>query len=129
MDWVDTLTQYLADNSLGEVGVDLFAGDMQDDGQTTVVTCLNEYNGSVRNVLGPNNAQVDVPMLQVGVRHKTASDAKERIKAIRSLLLQVSGVDIGGYHFTQIMPNGTIHDLGRDSDGRKMFSTNLEVFL
>lgn len=127
MDWVDALTTYIADNGLGTLGVDLFAGDMQDDGLATPVIALNEYNGRNTDTMTAAPIAVDVPGLQVAVRAPSADDAKVRIKAIRALLLVVIGQTIHGLRFIAIRPNGTIHDLNRDGEGRQMYTANFEV--
>jgi hypothetical protein len=127
MDWVDALVDWLATNGYGVVGTTSFQGDMAAD-TDAVCIALNEYNGTVYDTMGALLA-VDQPMLQVAVRAKSFSDAKAAIKAIRLLLLGVTGQTINGVRFIRIAANGTIHNLNRDAAGRQMFVANFEVWL
>lgn len=129
MDWTDALATYIQDNALGTLGTDLFSGDMQDDNQPGPVTALTEYDGRNSDTMTPAPIAVDIPRLQVAVRAPSMDAAKTQIKAVRNLLLAITGQTIHGVRFIRVGPNGTIHNLNRDGQGRQMFTANFEVYL
>lgn len=129
MDWVDALSLYLDTTVSGLTeGTNLWVGDMQDNSLAGVSLALNEYNGTVYDTMGAVLA-VDQPMLQVSARGESYADTKAMIKAVRLLLLAITGQTINGVRFIRIAANGTIHDLNRDAVGRQMFTANFEVWL
>jgi hypothetical protein len=136
MDWVEALATYLVEQGLfTAVGTDIFVGELDDPGDGALVCALAEYNGQIRNVLGWQNLPVESPNVQISVRGGgpnstvTGADVRKKLKDVRTALHTMGAQTVHGNAFAGILPNGTIHFLGRDPSGRFMLTASSEVWL
>lgn len=127
--WLDSLLAHIATNNLGVPGETMTIGDMIDGGDATTVA-LAMYSGTTTEVMGDGpGIAADIPSLQVSVRAPSFAAAYARISGIRLLLLSIKNQPVEGTYFKLVAPNGTPHDLGRDANGRQMFTCNFRVWI
>lgn len=129
MAWIESVKDGIVANNLGVFGTNLFIGGMDDgDGVPEPTIGLAEYTGQVMETGAPGVA-VEMPQLQVAVRAQSYVTARDRINAIRDLLVLVENQNFHGTQFLRIAPQNTINYLQRDRVGRHMFSANFSVWL
>lgn len=120
---LDDIAAFLAANNIGVVGSNIFKGQMPDKPDDCVA--LYEYGGSPRGLVW-NGVQLEYPGLQVMVRSKNYSVARQKIEQITNILHGLSGM-LGTTRYLLIRAKHSPESLGRDAAGRVELVVNYEV--
>jgi hypothetical protein len=120
------IMQLLADNGLGTIGVDLFATAWGDDVDKQVL--ILDTDGGESEL----KTQYEQPHFQVLARGAKSADTVEvydEIRAVYEFLIQQSdSVNIGGVCYKGFEPMSAPYGLGRDENGRMVYSTNFYTY-
>lgn len=120
---LDDIAAYLQTNSLGTVGTDIFKGSLPDQPDNCIA--LFEYAGD-----RPEHAQgapLDKPGLQIRVRNKSYSSARQKCQEIQNLLHGIHEQIINNTRYVLMLANQSPEPLGRDASDRMEFVQNYSV--
>ncbi|MCK5128345.1 MAG: hypothetical protein KAQ68_00725 [Clostridiales bacterium] len=132
MSMVYDIAEFLENNGLGNVGVDIFCGDMPESPNNVIA--VYQYAGKEYD----NIAGLDYPGLQIRTRATDYEDAADKIALAESVLRSVGdelndnlneGVVINGSFYLRIAPVQSAFPLGRDESGRMEFAQNYYITL
>lgn len=118
MTLISDIADYLEDNSLGTVGVDIFYSHLPDAGNS----CIAVYD------TGGPQPEADIPTksptFQVFIRSTDYNTGRGILDSVRSLLHRQSGATIGSTYFFFILAQSEGGHLGRNERGLEEFSIN-----
>lgn len=120
---IDDIAQYLATNGVGTLGVDLFKSFVPST-PDACVTVL-DTGGSKPDADIPTKS----PTFQVYIRSTDYSTGKAKLDSIRALLHQVANQTLvaNQTYFYYILALAEGGHLGRDANGRDLFSINFQA--
>lgn len=125
MTMISEIATYLAANSIGTVGTNLFYGQMPDADQNVLV-CVYDRVGLKPSVDIPD---IKHPSFQIIVRSKTYDLGKAKLDAIRTLLQDKINVYLVGggikFRFIQALSEGGW--IGLNEAGKDEFSINFHA--
>ena len=128
---LEAVGDYLAANSQGTLGTNLFLGRMP--ATPDVCVTVYEYEGSPPGeTLGAGTGvKLDKPRLQLNVRASRDDypTGRDKAMAIRDLLCAVTNQTLSGLLVLRIRPIGTVQVLAFDNDDRPRFVTNYEAII
>lgn len=118
MSHVTDIADYLEDQNIGDVGVDIFEGDMPDTPDTMIG--VFERPGAADDRYLP----IANPGVQVISRSNSYDTALNNANAIGNLLHEKRNVELitNGVYFYYIFKSAGIIPLGQDESGRFAFS-------
>lgn len=115
MNFIDTILQHLEDNDLGDVGTDLFSGELPLD--------ENECVSLVLSPSPPPNQKI--PYFGQGVdawvRYSKFEDGYDKLQAIFDLFHGKENYEVGDYHIYVSYAQTMIQDMDRDLQRRHLF--------
>lgn len=119
MNIIDSIAEYLEDESIATMGTDLYKGELPFD----VDDCLSlQFVPSPE----PNKAiPYYTQTVDVWARYKLFDTGMEKLQEIMELLHRKENYDINGYHVYLSYALGMIDDLGRDVERRHLFKLTL----
>lgn len=123
---VDNLAQYLATNSIGTEGTDLFIGVLPATPDNAVM--IDQTGGVEPDKYLP----IKQPTIQIIVRNKSYTDGLDKITAIYDLLHQFKdyqSLETGGVDVMQIMALQEPTHLQQDDNFRHIFTVNFVIML
>lgn len=119
MNIIDSIAEYLEDQSIATMGTDLFKGELPFD----VDDCL-----SLQFVASPDpNKSIPyyTQTVDIWARYKLFDTGMEKLQEIMEELHRKENYDINGYHVYLSYALGMIDDLGRDVERRHLFKLSL----
>jgi len=117
------VAEYLEDNSIGTVGVDIFVDFLPDDDNNVIAI----YN------TGGETPDIDIPVgnptFEVLVRNESTATAYSKITSIVNLLHQKYNLELiaDGNYYYYILLTGEINLLGKDEKQRSEYSANFRT--
>lgn len=122
---VDNVADYLANNSIGTVGTNIFVGE-QPPTPANCVTVL-ETGG----LLPPIDIPSKKPTFQILIRNTNYSTGRTLLDTIRTLLHNKYGVTLaaGGNFFHSINAISEGGHIGKDDAGNDEFSINFQAYV
>lgn len=118
---IDSLLDYLETNGIGEVGTDIYLGELPEDKDDIVSAMISpspEPNKSV-----PYYTQT----IDFWARFKSYDSGIAILKRIFDLLHQAENYEVDGYHVYLSYAMGMIDDLDRDAERRHLFKLTIGV--
>lgn len=115
---LDDLAAYMATNSIGTVGTNLFKSYMPDTVDTGV--CILDTGGPMPDKELPTKH----PTFQVFIRGADYITGRAKLDAVRALLHQVTNTTIGNTYFYYILAQSEGGHIGRNERGLDEFSIN-----
>lgn len=116
---IDSLLDYLETNGIGEVGVDLFMGELPVNKQNIV--CLIASPSPAPNKSIPYYTQT----IDVWAKFASYEAGMTRLQAVFDLLHREENFEIDGYHIYLAYALGMIDDLDRDSERNHLFKLSM----
>lgn len=119
---IDEISEYLADNSIGTEGTDLFYSVVPDGADLTSLVAVLDTGGAMPDRDIPTKS----PTFQIFIRSTTYDAGKTKLDSIRILLHQVKNTTLvdGGTYFYYIMAQSEGGHLGKNDRGLDEFSIN-----
>jgi len=120
---IDDVAQYLADNSIGTLGTNLFKSFVPSS-PDSCVTVL-DTGGTKPDMDLPTKS----PTFQIYIRSTSYSAGKSKLDSVRALLHQVANENLvaNQTYFYYILALAEGGHLGRDENGRDLFSINFQA--
>lgn len=120
---IDDVAQYLDDNGLGTLAADIFKSFVPNT-PDSCVTVL-DTGGTKPDSYLPTKS----PTFQIYIRSTDYSSGKAKLDSVRALLHQVANEELvsGQTYFYYILALAEGGHLGRDANGRDLFSINFQA--
>lgn len=117
---IDDVADYLEDQAVGTVGTNIFVGYTPESPDACVVVL--DTGGTEPDKYIPTHE----PTFQVFIRATDYSTGKAKLEAVRTALHQKANLNLvaGGNYFYFILAISEGGHLGRDENGRDLFSMN-----
>lgn len=122
---LEAVGDYLQAQGQGTLGTNLFLAMMPETPDALV--CVYEGPGiAPLETMGSAAFAVDQPGLQVITRGARGDypGARDKARAVRSLLAAVTETTLSGVHVMRISADGSLLPMGEDQNGRPMVSMN-----
>jgi hypothetical protein len=99
-------------------------GDEMPETPDNLIVLYHSAGRDPQHTMGTQKAVWENPTIQIMVRHTTASTALTWIESIKNALDGVVNKTINGHYYMVVLQQGDVLPLGRDSNGRIMYSLN-----
>jgi hypothetical protein len=110
------LATYLASNSFGTLGLNLFYGDLPESAASDSMWVIKGVSPKPRIELDAGDQFIDV-----WVRGRTSDDAQALLQGVISAIHRKEHWDLPSYHIYFSRLNGEIQDMDRDVNRRKLY--------
>lgn len=117
----DDIATYLQTAGIGTVGSSIFIGQMPD--APTNCIALYQYGGEPPLVVGG----IENPRLTVRVRNATYLNGQNKARDVLKALHTLNEQTISAHRYLYIRAAGSIAQLGRDHEGRSLFTVDFIV--
>lgn len=119
---LDEIAAYLATQSVGTVGTNIFIGIIPDSPDNCVA--LFEYGGSAPDLVG---TYVERPNLQVRVRNTSYSTGRAKCASVITALHTLGETTLSGTRYLWVAAKQSPISLGVDAKERYEWSINFQV--
>lgn len=117
----DDIASYLQTAGIGTIGSSIFIGHMPD--VPTSCIALYQYAGEAPLVVGG----IENPRLTVRVRNATYLNGQNKARDVLKALHTLNEQTISAHRYLYIRAAGSIAQLGRDHEGRTLFTIDFIV--